>query len=829
MGMTSRLKRYLGGLFSPTKPDPKRAMPRRVESAMNLFSASVFVLDAQLRIVMANKSGVQLVGSTATGLIGKQLEDWSWETAQNWQAPWKTTLNSGLAVSDQPLTFVTEEGSKRSLLVSCAIVGDLGHKEVLVTFDDMTQVERQNSELTAMLTQLRESQNVITTQNHELTLLATTDALTGIANRRTLMETLAANFESAVRNNTKLSCIMTDIDHFKYVNDNYGHGVGDDVIREVAKAMQPLCRGVDIVGRYGGEEFVIVMPGVDAKEASLVAENARRAIFELSDGDLLAVTKLSSSFGVADMTCGAKDEDALVDAADQALYAAKQGGRNRVEIFDKNVMVVEAGELVKSTDHEECKIDQAAKRINELERTLETREQELHLLKELDPLTGVPLQTLFLRRLDAELERAIRDNVLVGILSVSIRDMDEVVATMGSEAGDELSRAVVTRLHQGLRSTDMVSMVELSGNHLSRLSSNEYGVVITSLSDTSNAIVVMAKIKRLLGEPFKILDEHIEIGVNIGIALSDIEKSDGSQLFNAANEGRRLSCRLPDRIAHAFSTSELQQESIEYIKLETDLANALVEGEIETWFQPKFDLRERRVTGMEALLRWNHKTKGFVSPPIFVGVAEANGYIEKLSAVVLSSALAQLKAWHTMGFDDLRVSVNISPLQLRAETLVTEVLHALDVAKISGEFLEIELTEGFLLDKPEHSDKTTKALKTLRNNGVQISLDNFGAGYTALSTLVGIPLDNVKIHRSFVCDVEHNDRSKVLVGSLINMAHALNLKVVGEGVETNGQLEVMSGLGCDEAQGYLISHPQTAKNLTDFLVYQRGAEDARSA
>ena len=145
---------------------------------------------------------------------------------------------------------------------------------------------------------------------------------------------------------------------------------------------------------------------------------------------------------------------------------------------------------------------------------------------------------------------------------------------------------------------------------------------------------------------------------------------------------------------------------------------------------------------------------------------------------------------------------------------------------LKAEFLEIEVTEKFLLDK---SEETAEALATLRNNGVQISLDNFGVGYTALSTLVGTPLDNVKIHRSFIRDVEHNQRSRVLVTSLIDMAHALNLRVVAEGVETNEQLEIISDLGCDEAQGYLISRPQTAEELTNFLIHQRGSEEARSA
>jgi len=322
--------------------DPNRAVPGRVESAMNLFSAGVFVLDAKLRIVMTNTSGIALVEPGAKELIGKQLEDWKWNTEAGWQAPWKKTLKTGLAVSDEPLSLIMPDGSERSLLVSCAFVGDTGRKGVLVTLDDMTTVERQNSELTTMLAQLQKSQEVITAQNHELMLLATTDPLTGIANRRTLMERLESDFESATQNGTKLSCIMTDIDHFKSVNDNYGHGVGDDVIKAVASAIEPFCRDVDIVGRYGGEEFVVILPGLDAEQAAEVAEKARVAVFALAEGDLLAVPKLSSSFGVADLTSGAKDGDALVDAADQALYGAKQGGRNQVSIYDQKVVALEA-------------------------------------------------------------------------------------------------------------------------------------------------------------------------------------------------------------------------------------------------------------------------------------------------------------------------------------------------------------------------------------------------------------------------------------------------------------------------------------------------------
>jgi len=805
--------------------DPNRAVPGRVESAMNLFSAGVFVLDAKQRIVMANTSAIALVEPEATELIGKQLEDWNWKTGEGWQAPWKTTLNSGLAVSDQPLTLISHDGTERSLLVSCAFVGDAGRKGVLVTLDDMTMVERQNSELTTMLAQLQESQDVITAQNHELMLLATTDPLTGIANRRTLMERLTENFVSAKRDDLSLSCIMTDIDHFKQVNDNYGHGVGDDVIKAVGAVLQPLCRDVDIVGRYGGEEFVVILPGMDAAEAAEVAEIARQAVFALAEGDQLAIPRLSSSFGVADMTSSPADGDALVDNADQALYAAKQGGRNQVSIYDP------AGPVLEEPPREEApkpdkKEDAQGQRIVALEKILKLREDELAVLRELDPHTGVPLRTIFLKRLDEELSRSSRNDSIIGVMSLGIRDLNGLIEAYGNDVVDELVRSVLLRLHEAFRNTDLVSTVEMSGSAVSRITLNEYGVVLASLAEPSDAMVVIARIKRLLSEPIQLNDIEFEAGINIGIALSTIDTVNSDELFTSACDARQKASLNPDNISHVFAGSQLQAESVAYLDLETDLFQALTDGNIETWFQPKFDIQARRVTGIEALLRWNHESKGFIPPPIFIAVAEANGLMGKLSEVVLFEALAHIRRWHDMGFTDLRVSVNVSPMQLRAESLVSETFKALERAGVSGKHLEIELTESFLFDNPEQS---REALSKLRAQGVEISLDDFGTGYTSLSTLAAIPLDTVKIDRVFISRLVESPKAQTMVGSLINMAHGLKLRVVGEGVETNEQLEIMSRLGCDEAQGFLISHPQSADKITQFLVHQKSTEAARRA
>lgn len=814
--------------------DPRRAVPGRVDSAMNLFSAGVIVLDSKLRIVMANQSAARIANQSSEELIGHTLDEWPWQREEDWQAPWTTTLRSGLAISDERLILVSENEEERAFLVSCVFVGDDGRQGVLVTLDDMTTVENQNRELTGLVVKLRQSQELINKKNRELKLLATTDPLTEVANRRTLTEKLDELILQAKQNGTPLSCIMTDIDHFKSVNDNYGHAVGDDVIRGTADVLKELCGELDIVGRYGGEEFVLVLPGLDVEAAAILAERARIAIITLAYGEQLAVPSLTSSFGVADLTCGAQDGAALIDAADQGLYQAKQAGRNRVVIFDPDNGERKPSKVQQAKPQSTTPVvvdmipsasDQNKARIRELEKLLEQREQEINAISQIDLLTGIPLRSTFLQRADAELTRAARDDTLVGVISFSLRDMDRLLSSFGYVLCDELVVAVVERLQQGLRSTDIISM--LSTEHsLSRIASNEYGLLLSSLGNTTSAMIVITRLKRLLSEPFMLGGEKVYVGAAIGIAISSEDDQDAAILFAEASQACQAALTKPDKVAYVFASSQLHAESDDYIRLESDLHEALDNDALEIWFQPKFDLLKRRIVGMEALLRWKHETRGFVSPQLFVAVAEANGLIDRLSQLVLKAALQQIIIWRSMGFDDLRVSVNISPMQLKAETLAEETLQALKAAGVNGRQLEIELTETSVLDNPEQA---RVALARLRKEGVCIAIDDFGTGYTSLSLLADLPLDVVKIDRLFITALETSERSRAVVGSVINMAHALNLRVVAEGVETNSQLDIMNQLGCDEVQGYLISRPKPAEKMTALLVKQRASEQARRA
>lgn len=809
--------------------DPGRAVPGRVDSALNLFSAGVIVLDAQLRVVLVNRAAETIAGQHAPSLTGRLLDEWPWQAEAGWQAPWATTLHSGLAVSDQPLRLRGPDGQSHLYLVSCSFVGDDSARlqGVMVTLDDLTQVERKNQELARTLSALRRSQQELTEKTHELQRLATTDPLTGIANRRTLMEQLAADLKRTRANGEPLACVMTDIDHFKRINDTHGHAMGDAVIKAVAETLDQHCREGDTVGRYGGEEFVLILPGRDARQAVQIAEKVRVAIMALGLGEQLALDALSASFGVADTHSKAIEGADLVDHADRGLYRAKESGRNRVCIHAPHAPGTDSTpsdptgpiEIVPSSE------DLAQVQVVELQSRLAERDRDVARLQEFDSLTGMPMRTLFVTRVATEMTRSRRHGTLVGVMSLEIQQLERIVATLGHDTADALVVAFAERVQTGLRASDAVLTI-IAGHSLSRVTANEYGVLLSELADASGALVVITRLRRLLGEPFLIEGQHVYVGANIGIALSDTEDGDAARLLSQASEARMEAAKKLEKVAHSFASASLDAASKDYIRLEADLHDALQAGSLETWFQPMFDLATRRVTGMEALLRWRHETRGFVPPDVFVALAEANGMIGQLYSLVLEQTLVQIQEWNAMGFDDLRVSINISPMQLRSASLVPDTVAALARVGVSGEQLEIELTDTSVLNRPTEA---REALEALRRFGITISMDDFGTGYTSLALLAQLPLDTVKIDRSFIVAMAEGERDRAVIESIIKMARALNLRVVGEGVETNEELEALARYGCNEIQGYLISRPCPGAQISRFLVQQRDAQRRRTA
>jgi diguanylate cyclase (GGDEF)-like protein len=801
--------------------NPSKVVPGRVNSAFDMLSEGVVILDDQLRILLVNESVAQSVGKQVDDLTGQNLNEWSWEQSGDWQAPWVTALHSGLSVANQPLRLRLGD-EVRTFMVSASAVGndEEGMRGVLVTLDDMTVIEQKNAELAQTLRELRRSQEAITSKNKELEELATRDPLTGLANRRALLSDFDREFAKRSREEIQLSCIMVDIDHFKKINDTYGHAVGDEVICAVANCLTDNCRDIDIVGRYGGEEFVVVLPGQPLKGAMELAERLRETVGGMAREALVPVDELGASFGVTTLDASVESPAHLLDQADQALYVAKQGGRNRVVAYDPKVTKLKvAGDEEKSPGNVVTD-DATLSRLVELEAIVGQRTKDLEALQEFDVVTGIPSRVLFLQRIDSEVRRAQRFGSKIGVLSWELKDMERIVASLGIQAGEQLVIDVVQRVQDGLRDTDVVS--EISQEHsMSRITSNEFGVLLTDLSEAANAMPVITRLRHLVTKPFAAGDQKVRVGVNIGIAILSEKGESAVELLEAAGRARAKASLDHEKVAHSFSSAKLDEESKGYIQLESDLYDAFDNNLLEVHFQPIYDLQARRMSAMEALVRWPHPEKGYIPPDSFIPLAESNGLIHGISRFVLEQSVAQLQRWREMGMTNMQVAVNISPLQLRAPGLVAELIGTMKKARVPTKCLALELTESSVIDSPQ---RARVVLGQLRKAGVSIAMDDFGTGYSSLALLADLPLDCVKIDRSFVNVITENQRSRAVVESVINMARALQLKVIAEGVETNEQLAMLRSLGCNEVQGFLISKPMPPDEAVEFLRQQYGSK-----
>lgn len=325
--------------------DPTSVVPPRVRTALDTLVEGVVLLDTNARVVLANEAFRQKIAKTQTDLTGRDIDGLNWEPydphSQMLNFPWLDTLQTQKHQIGIPLCMPDEAGRRRIFMVNTSPIIDSNRKNrgVLATFDDVTLVEEKNEQFKEMIKKLEQYSEKIKRQNKKLEFLATRDPLTGCRNRRSFFEVFDKEFNSATRYGYSLSCIMFDIDHFKNINDSYGHKAGDDVLRGFSQIVGSLIRKMDTIGRYGGEEFCIILPHIDLGNAALAAERFR-AVIESHNFSGVTVT---ASFGVSTTGLGAEDPSSLIDQADQALYVAKDGGRNKVITW----AMVQSGEVVK--------------------------------------------------------------------------------------------------------------------------------------------------------------------------------------------------------------------------------------------------------------------------------------------------------------------------------------------------------------------------------------------------------------------------------------------------------------------------------------------------
>ncbi|MBX3664569.1 MAG: PAS domain S-box protein [Burkholderiales bacterium] len=443
-----------------------------------------------------------------------------------------------------------------------------------------------------------------------------------------------------------------------------------------------------------------------------------------------------------------------------------------------------------------------------------SREQLAHLAH-FDNLTGLPNRVLFNDRLRQSVAQARRNNWILGVLFLDLDRFKLVNDTLGHATGDQLLKQVAARLTANLRPSDTVA----------RLSGDEFAVILPELSGPQNAGHVSQKILKALAAPYDLEGHEVFVTVSIGVTLYPTDSDDIETLVRDA-DAAMYSAKATGRNNYQYYTASMNARAAEKLQLETRMRRALERREFTLHYQPKVDVPSGRISGLEALLRWQSPDQGLVPPALFIPLLEETGLIVQVGEWVAQAACAQIRNWLDAGIRPVPVAINLSARQLRQPGFSDVMRRALDTSGIEPRLIQIEITESSLMENPEEAIVVLEKLEAL---GILLAADDFGTGYSSLSYLKRFPLDALKIDRSFVRDITIDADDAVIARTVITLAHSLGLKVVAEGVETEEQLAFLGENRCDEAQGYLFARPLPADACAPLLAAERPLHRARAA
>lgn len=422
-----------------------------------------------------------------------------------------------------------------------------------------------------------------------------------------------------------------------------------------------------------------------------------------------------------------------------------------------------------------------------------------------DVLTELPNRRMFYSRLEHELKKVQRREYSLGLFTLDLDKFKDINDTLGHDYGDLLLIEVAQRLQGCIRKSDTVA----------RLGGDEFSIIIGNLKHKSRLEMIASKINHALSKPFVLRGESVYISVSIGITLAPFDSGNVDDLMKNADQAM-YKAKSNGRNGFSFFTQSLNDEAAYRMALSNDLRTALIHKEYEAYYQPILALKSNKIVKAEALMRWHHHTRGFVSPAEFIPLAEEIGLINEMGDWILRESSLNAKKWSEQYCDDLQISVNVSPIQFRddSDKLTRSLQTFLDDNKIRGKNLVVEITEGLLLNT---EGSVTEKLQWLKNAGIQIAMDDFGTGYSSLSYIKKFNIDYLKIDKVFIDNIESGKEDRILCNAIIVMAHALNIKVVAEGIETQGQRDILCDMNCDFGQGFLFSRPVPAEEFEELL------------
>jgi diguanylate cyclase (GGDEF)-like protein len=439
----------------------------------------------------------------------------------------------------------------------------------------------------------------------------------------------------------------------------------------------------------------------------------------------------------------------------------------------------------------------------QLEQLLEERTAEVDFLAYYDTITQLPNRALFEDRLAQAIAMAKSAGQTLGVLFISLDQFKKVNDTLGHGPGDILLREFAERLKSCIAQTDTIA----------RFGSDEFALLRTQIEGPDDVIETIGSLSQVLKFGFELNGQELFATASVGISLFPLDGDDGQTLLK--NAGAALyKAKRSGGANYQFYTADIHDRASRRLSLETTLRRALQNQEFLLHYQPKVSVDSLEITGVEALVRWHHPQLGLISPAEFIPLAEDTGLIIPIGQWVLKEACLQNKRWQNQGFARIRMAVNISARQLHDRAFADTVIKALRETNLEPEYLELELTESSIM---QNAELAANVLSRLKSMGIYCSIDDFGTGFSSLASLKRLPINALKIDKSFVSEAPSEPDDAALVLAIITLAHNLRLRVIAEGVETEEQLRLLHLLRCDEIQGALFSKPLPADALESLL------------
>jgi len=461
----------------------------------------------------------------------------------------------------------------------------------------------------------------------------------------------------------------------------------------------------------------------------------------------------------------------------------------------------------RALDH--CRLLREKRRYKEqLERLLTQRTAEVDRLAYYDTVTDLPNRTLFEDRLTQAVSIARSAHQTLGVLFISVDQFKKVNDTLGHGPGDGLLREFAARLKSCISETDTVA----------RFGNDEFAVLQTHIEGTKDVVETIGSLSQVLKFSFDLNGQELFATASVGVSLFPLDGQDSQTLLK--NAGAALyKAKTSGGAIYQFYTADMHAMASRRLALETNLRRAIHNEEFLIHYQPRVSVDSLEITGVEALVRWQHPQLGLISPAEFIPLAEDTGLIVPIGEWVLRNACLQHKRWQDQGFATIHMGVNISARQFHEQDVIETVIRTLDETGLAPEYLELELTESSIM---KNADLAADVLIRLKRMGINISIDDFGTGYSSLASLKRLPIDALKIDQSFVRDATTDPDDAALVMAIITLAHNLRLKVIAEGVETEEQLRFLHLLRCDEIQGFLFSKPLPVEALVSLFESHSG-------